>query len=167
MNRNLYWFLINICTQLCPIWAHVVQTFYNSNKIFWSIENLIMKTPITWISVLWLFTTAQRVWIRLIWLNLHMLFSIDLLLYAYEFNLFYLFRYVEEHIQKTGVAIETQGFTFVTSGKKRESLTVRNLKGISCRKFWFNPRGQSFFIDLNLYLYLVIISNWIEWFHWK
>ena len=34
-------------------------------------------------------------------------------------------RYVEEHIQKTGVAIETQGFTFITSGKKRESLTVR------------------------------------------
>ena len=25
---------------------------------------------------------------------------------------------------KTGVAIETQGFAFVTSGKKRESLTV-------------------------------------------
>jgi len=34
------------------------------------------------------------------------------------------FRYVEEHIQKTGVAIETQGFTFITSGRKRESLTV-------------------------------------------
>uniref|UniRef100_UPI00398EC962 uncharacterized protein isoform X3 n=1 Tax=Pristiophorus japonicus TaxID=55135 RepID=UPI00398EC962 len=32
-------------------------------------------------------------------------------------------RYVEENIQKTGVATETQGFTFVTSGKKRESLT--------------------------------------------
>jgi len=31
--------------------------------------------------------------------------------------------YVEEHIQRTGVAIETQGFSFVTSGKKRESLT--------------------------------------------
>ncbi|XP_041029892.1 uncharacterized protein LOC121269374 [Carcharodon carcharias] len=31
--------------------------------------------------------------------------------------------YVEEHVQKTGVATETQGFTFVTSGKKRESLT--------------------------------------------
>ncbi|XP_074636435.1 uncharacterized protein LOC141894632 [Acropora palmata] len=31
--------------------------------------------------------------------------------------------YVEEHVQKTGVAIETQGFTFVTSGRKRESLT--------------------------------------------
>uniref|UniRef100_UPI00398F0E92 uncharacterized protein isoform X5 n=1 Tax=Pristiophorus japonicus TaxID=55135 RepID=UPI00398F0E92 len=31
--------------------------------------------------------------------------------------------YVEENIQKTGVATETQGFTFVTSGKKRESLT--------------------------------------------
>ncbi|XP_031571903.1 uncharacterized protein LOC116306015 [Actinia tenebrosa] len=31
--------------------------------------------------------------------------------------------YIEEHIQKTGVAIETQGFTVVTSGKKRESLT--------------------------------------------
>ncbi|CAB3985855.1 EH domain-containing 1-like [Paramuricea clavata] len=30
--------------------------------------------------------------------------------------------YVEEHVQKTGVAIETQGFTFVTSGRKRESL---------------------------------------------
>jgi hypothetical protein len=32
-------------------------------------------------------------------------------------------RYVEEHVQRTGVAIETQGFTFITSGKKRESLT--------------------------------------------
>lgn len=31
-------------------------------------------------------------------------------------------RYVEETIQRTGVAIETQGFTLVTSGKKRESL---------------------------------------------
>lgn len=34
------------------------------------------------------------------------------------------FRYIEEHIQKTGVAIETQGVTFVTSGKKRETFTV-------------------------------------------
>eukprot|EP00117_Sycon_ciliatum_P013676 scpid72947/ scgid14246/ Sarcalumenin len=31
--------------------------------------------------------------------------------------------YIDEHVQRTGVAIETQGFTFVTSGKKRESLT--------------------------------------------
>ncbi|XP_067857677.1 uncharacterized protein [Heptranchias perlo] len=31
--------------------------------------------------------------------------------------------YVKEHVQKTGVATETQGFTFVTSGKRRESLT--------------------------------------------
>ncbi|XP_023661168.1 uncharacterized protein [Paramormyrops kingsleyae] len=31
--------------------------------------------------------------------------------------------YVEEHILRTGVAIETQGFSFVTSGRKRESLT--------------------------------------------
>ena len=38
--------------------------------------------------------------------------------------MFFHFRYVEEHVQKTGVAIETQGFTVVTSGKKRESLTV-------------------------------------------
>jgi len=30
--------------------------------------------------------------------------------------------YIEEHIQKTGVAIETQGFSICTSGKKRESL---------------------------------------------
>ncbi len=33
-------------------------------------------------------------------------------------------RYIEEHVQRTGVAIETQGFTFVTSGRRRESLTV-------------------------------------------
>lgn len=32
--------------------------------------------------------------------------------------------YIEESVQRTGVAIETQGFTLVTSGKKRESLTV-------------------------------------------
>lgn len=39
-------------------------------------------------------------------------------------------RYVEEHIQRTGVAIETQGFSFVTNGRKRESLTVsRGLRG--------------------------------------
>ncbi len=31
--------------------------------------------------------------------------------------------YIGESIQKTGVAIETRGFTFVTSGKKRETLT--------------------------------------------
>jgi len=30
--------------------------------------------------------------------------------------------YIEETVQRTGIAIETQGFTFVTSGKKRESL---------------------------------------------
>ncbi|XP_046386834.1 uncharacterized protein LOC124156358 isoform X2 [Ischnura elegans] len=30
--------------------------------------------------------------------------------------------YIEEHIQRTGVAIETKGFTIVTSGKKRDSL---------------------------------------------
>jgi hypothetical protein len=33
--------------------------------------------------------------------------------------------YVENNVQRTGVAIETQGFTFVTSGKKRETLTGR------------------------------------------
>ncbi|XP_071448885.1 sarcalumenin-like isoform X2 [Hetaerina americana] len=30
--------------------------------------------------------------------------------------------YIEEHVQRTGVAIETKGFTIVTSGKKRDSL---------------------------------------------
>ncbi|XP_047005190.1 uncharacterized protein LOC124625788 isoform X1 [Schistocerca americana] len=30
--------------------------------------------------------------------------------------------YIEEHVQKTGVAIETQGFVIVTSGRKRETL---------------------------------------------
>lgn len=39
-------------------------------------------------------------------------------------SMFLCCRYVEEHIQRTGVAIETQGFSFVTSGRKRESLTV-------------------------------------------
>ena len=31
--------------------------------------------------------------------------------------------YIGEKVQRTGVAIETQGFTFVTSGKKRDTLT--------------------------------------------
>ncbi|XP_075218784.1 uncharacterized protein LOC142323264 [Lycorma delicatula] len=31
--------------------------------------------------------------------------------------------YINENVQKTGVAIETQGFVLVTSGKRRESLT--------------------------------------------
>ena len=29
----------------------------------------------------------------------------------------YICRYIEEHVQRTGVAIETQGFSFVTSGR--------------------------------------------------
>jgi len=33
--------------------------------------------------------------------------------------------YIGEHVQSTAVAIETQGFTFCTSGKKRETLTGR------------------------------------------
>ena len=40
-------------------------------------------------------------------------------------NLYYVCRYIEEHVQRTGVAIETQGFSFITSGRRRESLTVR------------------------------------------
>ncbi len=32
-------------------------------------------------------------------------------------------RYIEETIQKTGVAMETSTFSFVTSGKKRDTLT--------------------------------------------
>jgi len=43
------------------------------------------------------------------------------------FKRIYLDRYIEEHVQRTGVAIETQGFSFVTSGRKRESLTVPRL----------------------------------------
>lgn len=34
-------------------------------------------------------------------------------------------RYIEETILKTGVAIETQGYFFVVSGKKRDTLKVR------------------------------------------
>ena len=34
-------------------------------------------------------------------------------------------RYVEEQVQRTGVALETQGISFITTGKKRDSLTVR------------------------------------------
>lgn len=41
-----------------------------------------------------------------------------------KFNSSFFSRYIEEHVQKTGVAIETQGFSLITSGKKRESLTV-------------------------------------------
>ena len=49
--------------------------------------------------------------------------SVDKMTLIFFYNVFRC-RYVEEHIQRTGVAIETQGFTVVTSGKKRESLLV-------------------------------------------
>lgn len=45
-------------------------------------------------------------------------------------------RYVEEKVQRTGVAIETQGFSIVTSGRKRESLTV-SIKVLSSICFLF------------------------------
>jgi len=55
--------------------------------------------------------------------NVTVQISSGIMLYILHF----LFRYVEEHVQKTGVAIETQGFSFITSGRKRESLTVGSL----------------------------------------
>lgn len=51
---------------------------------------------------------------------------------------YFLRRYAEEHIQKTGVAIETQGFTFITSGRKRESLTVRTARRDCLFAGWFS-----------------------------
>ena len=55
----------------------------------------------------------------------------------------FLFRYVEEHVQRTGVAIETQGFAFITSGKKRESLTVSFASTIlGCLKYIFRCSQQ-------------------------
>lgn len=61
---------------------------------------------------------------------MHIIQTIDILLYCYTSSngmlkiFLILSRYVEEKVQRTGVAIETQGFSVVTSGRKRESLTV-------------------------------------------
>ena len=74
---------------------------------------------------------------------------------------------MEEHIQRTGVAIETQGFTFITSGKKRESLTVRkfqlrpNIKKISwLASFLLNVHGLagSFYFYFSLFFLFDILS---------
>lgn len=56
---------------------------------------------------------------------------------------FFYIRYVEEKVQRTGVAIETQGFSIVTSGRKRESLTV-SIKVLSSNCFIF--AGYYFFL---------------------
>lgn len=66
--------------------------------------------------------------------------------------LHFLFRYVEEHVQKTGVAIETQGFSFITSGRKRESLTVRSLT-------YFQTGESSKTCNIHMYL---INNCWLK-----
>lgn len=56
-------------------------------------------------------------------------------------------RYVEEKVQRTGVAIETQGFSIVTSGRKRESLTV-SIKVLSSICFVFFAGYYFFLVNL-------------------
>lgn len=60
---------------------------------------------------------------------------------------FFYIRYVEEKVQRTGVAIETQGFSIVTSGRKRESLTV-SIKVLSSIWFFFLAGYYFFLVNL-------------------
>lgn len=60
---------------------------------------------------------------------------------------FFYIRYVEEKVQRTGVAIETQGFSIVTSGRKRESLTV-SIKVLSSICFFFFAGYYFFLVNL-------------------
>jgi hypothetical protein len=54
-------------------------------------------------------------------------------------------RYIGEDIQKTGVAIETRGFSIITSGKKRETLS-----GDASVMFydWLRPITQVWFMHM-------------------
>ena len=57
-------------------------------------------------------------------------------------------RYIEEHVQRTGVAIETQGFSFVTSGRfaNANSRSYNNF-------FWVFRRRESLTGNATLHLY--------------
>lgn len=76
----------------------------------------------------------------------------------------FLCRYAEEHIQKTGVAIETQGFTFITSGRKRESLTVRTLG--DCRGSLRCLLCIFFFVLLVL-AYKIMLLSFLWYWKWS
>ena len=65
-------------------------------------------------------------------------------------------RYIEEHVLKTGVAIETQGFAFITSGKKRESLTVSSSSDMPQLKHHYIPDMS---IVMLLYAFYVYIED--------
>jgi len=69
-----------------------------------------------------------------------------------QFGWCMLLRYIEEHVQRTGVAIETQGFTLVTSGRKRESLMVSS---------WF--LGLISFIVLFVIVYFFYFLTFAEY----
>ena len=91
----------------------------------------LTTTSISWDCVWLNFTSRYSVvtncyFMQVVWRN----FSVK------DWNFFSIVnRYIEEHVQRTGVAIETQGFTFVTSGKKRESLTVSFFSFLSSLNF--------------------------------
>ena len=92
----------------------------------------LTTTSISWDCVWLNFTSRYSVvtncyFMQVVWRNF---FSVK------DWNFFSIVnRYIEEHVQRTGVAIETQGFTFVTSGKKRESLTVSFFSFLSSLNF--------------------------------
>lgn len=57
--------------------------------------------------------------------------------------------YIEEHVQKTGVAIETQGFTLITSGKRRETLAVSTPRLVLTLLSLFAVREMLHFISFH------------------
>eukprot|EP00271_Cylindrocystis_brebissonii_P021001 TRINITY_DN7313_c0_g1_i3.p1 TRINITY_DN7313_c0_g1~~TRINITY_DN7313_c0_g1_i3.p1 ORF type:complete len:519 (+),score=96.65 TRINITY_DN7313_c0_g1_i3:216-1559(+) len=62
--------------------------------------------------------------------------------------------YIGETIQKTGVAIETKGFTFLTSGKRRETL-----KGDATLMFYSHLDGFDAFEGVSSNLYTEVSSS--------
>ena len=60
-----------------------------------------------------------------------------------------MFRYIGEDIQKTGVAIETRGFSIITSGKKRETLSGD--ASVMFYEDWLRPITQFDGVLPNLY----------------
>ena len=141
----------------------------NRVKKFSKIRNFLARpckcgrlttTSISWDCVWLNFTSRYSVvtncyFMQVVWRNFFFRWKIEKIFFFSIVN-----RYIEEHVQRTGVAIETQGFTFVTSGKKRESLTVSFFCNFELFEFYWIFFFFFFFIFRGMphYIYILILN---------
>lgn len=70
-----------------------------------------------------------------------------------------LHRYVGDNIQKAGVAVETQGFTFVRHGRRRETLLVNVFLHVKLLLKIFFPKAEAVLLSMRQFRELEAVEG--------